>query len=161
LQQAVARAAVSGDEAGQAGALRGAGALAGGEKRKAGTFPAGTPLLVGEAHAPLGLAMCHPLFLPARAGPHGPPPPAPGPRDAPDFFAVEIGFRSAGASLIDIDGVAVEVTCQVLDDLVWVADCRYRLADALADDAVARKAAIEQELHRRLLELAEAADGEL
>jgi hypothetical protein len=107
------------------------------------------------------LDICHLLLLPAGAAAQGALEPAPEPRDAPDFFAVEIEFRSAGGRTIDIDGVRVEVTCQVLDDLVWVADCRYRLSDALAADAAARKAAIEDELHRQLLVAAGAGAGDL
>src|SRR6478752_1014516 len=104
-----------------------------------------------KGRPPVDLDICHLLLLPAGAAPQGALEPAPEPRDAPDFFAVEIEFRSAGGRAIEVAGVRVDVTCQVLDDLVWVADCRYRLDDGLSADAPARKAAIEDELHRQLL----------
>lgn len=58
-------------------------------------------------------------------------------------------------------GVRADVTCQVLDERVWVADCRYRLADALADDAPARKQAIEDALRDELVDQAGAPAGDL
>jgi hypothetical protein len=60
-----------------------------------------------------------------------------------------------------VEGIRADVTCQVLDDLVWVADCRYRLPDALSDDAAARMLAIEQALDGALLEQAGAGADEL
>ncbi|MDX6548666.1 MAG: hypothetical protein QOG33_2216 [Gaiellales bacterium] len=107
----------------------------------------------------MDLDICHLLALPAGSAPPGALEPAPAPRDAPDFFAVEIEFRSAGGRAIEIDGVRVDVTCQVLDDLVWLADCRYQLRDAFADDAAARKRAIEDALHDQLLLQAGAETG--
>ena len=108
----------------------------------------------------MDLDICHLLLLPAGKAPPGPPEPTPEPRDAPDFFAVDITFRSAGGRAIEAAGVRVDVTCQVLDDLVWVADCRYRLADALGTDAGQRKHSIEQALDAALLEQAGvSADG--
>ena len=107
----------------------------------------------------MDLDLCHLLLLPAGAAPLGELEQAPAPRDAPDFFAVEIEFRSAGGRALEIGGVRVDVTCQVLDDLVWLADCRYQLADALAEDAPARKRAIEDALHDQLLLQAGASTG--
>ncbi len=98
----------------------------------------------------MDLDICHLMLLPAGSAPPGTLEPTPEPRDAPDFFAVEIEFRSAGGRTLDVDGVRVDVTCQVLDDLVWLADCRYRLDDVFADDATARKRAIDDALHDRL-----------
>jgi hypothetical protein len=105
------------------------------------------------------LDICHLMLLPAGSAPAGALEPTPEPRDAPDFFAVEIEFRSAGGRAIDIGDVRVDVTCQVLDDLVWLADCRYRLDDAFADDAASRKRAIEDELHAQLAPQANAEPG--
>jgi hypothetical protein len=107
------------------------------------------------------LDICHLLLLPAGSAPPGALEPAPEPRDAPDFFAVEIEFRSAGGRAIEIGGVRVDTTCQVLDELVWVADCRYRLTDALAEDAVQRKLAIEDALRDELLRQAGAGAGQM
>jgi hypothetical protein len=107
----------------------------------------------------MDLDLCHLLLLPAGAAPLGELEQAPAPRDAPDFFAVEIEFRSAGGRALEVGGVRVDVTCQVLDDLVWLADCRYQLADALAEDAPARKRAIEDALHDQLLLQAGASTG--
>ena len=107
----------------------------------------------------MDLDICHLLLLPAGSAPPGVLEPTPEPRDAPDFFAVEIEFRSAGGRAIDIDGVRADVTCQVLDDLVWLADCRYQLKDAFADDAAARKRAIEEALRDQLLLQAGAGTG--
>lgn len=109
----------------------------------------------------MDLDICHLLLLPAGSAPPGAPEPAPEPRDAPDFFAVEIEFRSAGGRAIEIAGVQVDITCQVLDELVWVADCRYRLADALGEGAVERKQAIEDALGAELLRQAGADAGDL
>jgi len=109
----------------------------------------------------LDLDICHLLLLPAGSAPPGEPEPSPEPRDAPDFFAVDIGFRSAGGRAIDAAGASADVSCQVLDDLVWVADCRYRLRDALAEDAAQRKMEIEEALDRALLEQAGAGSDEL
>ena len=109
----------------------------------------------------MDLDICHLLLLPAGSAPQGRLEPSPEPRDAPDFFAVEIEFRSAGGSAVEVEGVQVDVSCQVLDDLVWVADCRYRLADAMAADAAERKQAIEQALHRHLIQQAGAQASEL
>jgi hypothetical protein len=107
----------------------------------------------------MDLDICHLLLLPAGSAPPGVVEPTPEPRDAPDFFAVEIEFRSAGGRAIDIDGVRVDVTCQVLDDLVWLADCRYQLKDAFADDAAVRKRTIEDSLRDQLLLQAGAETG--
>lgn len=109
----------------------------------------------------MDLDICHLLLLPAGSVPPGALEPAPEPRDAPDFFAVDIEFRSAGGRAVEANGVRVDVSCQVLDERVWVADCRYRLADALAEDAPLRKQAIEEALGNELVRQAGAQSGDL
>lgn len=74
----------------------------------------------------------------------------PPPKDAPYFFDLDIEFRSAGQRRIEIEDVPVSIHLQVLDGLAWVAECRYRLADALDETALARKQAIQAALKETL-----------
>ena len=96
--------------------------------------------------------MCHLFLLPAGSAPGGAPEPSLAPRDAPDFFEVDIDVRSAGDRTIDAAGTPVTVSCQIFDGQVWLADCRYRLTDAFAPDAAIRKQAIEEAIDDQLLQ---------
>jgi hypothetical protein len=98
------------------------------------------------------LEMCHLFLLPAGSAPGGAPEPSLAPRDAPDFFEVDIDVRSAGDRTIDAAGTPVTVSCQIFDGQVWLADCRYRLTDAFAPDAAIRKQAIEEAIDDQLLQ---------
>jgi len=98
--------------------------------------------------------MCHLFLLPAGAAPAGAPEPSLAPRDAPDYFEVDIDIRSAGDRVLRAAGTDVAVSCQIFDGQVWMADCRYRLPEALAPDAADRKRAIEDTLDEQLLQAA-------
>jgi hypothetical protein len=100
------------------------------------------------------LEICHLFVLPAGSAPAGAPEPSLAPRDAPDFFEVGIDVRSAGDRTLDAGGTAVTVSCQIFDGQVWLADCRYRLADALGPDAAIRKQRIEDSVDEQLLRAA-------
>ncbi len=74
------------------------------------------------------------------------------PKDAPYFFDLDIEFRSAGESERVVEGAPVRVRRQVLDETVWLAECRYRLPDAFGETALARKVAVQTALRRDLLQ---------
>jgi hypothetical protein len=105
------------------------------------------------------LEICHLFLLPAGAAPAGAAEPSLTPRDAPDFFEVDIGICSAGHSELDAAGTPVAVAAQIFDGQVWIADCRYRLTDALAPDASARKQTIEDAIDQQLLHASPQPDG--
>ncbi len=80
----------------------------------------------------------------------GPTVSAPTPKDAPYFFDLDIEFRAAGEGDMLIERTPVHIRRQVLDDTVWLAECRYRLPDALGQTAVARKVAVQSALKQQL-----------
>jgi hypothetical protein len=97
------------------------------------------------------LEICHLYLLPAGSAPAGAAEQTPAPRGAPDFFEVDIDVRAAGNRIVEALDTTVTVSAQIFDGQVWLADCRYRLPDALAPDAAARKQAIEAALDSQLL----------
>ncbi|MGH2522424.1 MAG: hypothetical protein ACRDH2_07960 [Anaerolineales bacterium] len=99
----------------------------------------------------MDLEICYLLVVPFEPPPAlGPTETVPAPKDAPYFYDLDIEFCSAGQREIVVEGVPVRVHLQVLDGLVWVAECRYLLADALGETALARKQAIQTTLKTRL-----------
>lgn len=87
------------------------------------------------------------------------PPAAPGPlqalpvtRDAPYFLDLDIEFRAAGTRSLTLCEVPIQVQLQVLDGRVWVAECRYTLADGLGPTAPERKRALHAALRQALAE---------
>jgi len=97
--------------------------------------------------------ICYLLLVPFQPrAPLGPLEPIPAQKDAPYFFDLDIEFRSAGERQLVVEGASVSIRLQVLDEQVWLAEGRYRLADFLSEAAAARhvalKAALKQELQR-------------
>jgi len=99
----------------------------------------------------MDLNLCYLWLTPmGPKAPAGPVQPVPTPKDAPYFFDVDIEFRAAGERQLDINGLPVRVTLQVLDGLILLAECRYTLPDGLSEPAVARKRAMNAGLRERL-----------
>ncbi len=99
----------------------------------------------------MNLDLCYLFLVPLQ--PHaalGPAESAPTPKDAPYFYDLDIEFRSAGEREWGVEGVPVHVRRQVLDERVWLAECRYTLADGLGQTAVARKVALQSALKETL-----------
>ncbi len=100
--------------------------------------------------------ICYLLLLPYKAnGKVGPAVSIASPKDAPYFFDMGIEVRSTwGDRKMIAAGTAVRVKLQVLDDLVWVADCRYRLDAPVGTQVIAQKeeihAAIQTQLRQEL-----------
>ena len=99
---------------------------------------------------PLTAELCYLLCLPLHSTSPGQAEPAAAPKDAPYFFNLDIEFASAGNRTLEVEGTPVAVHAQVLDGLVWLAECRYRLEDCLSESALARKQAIQTALRERL-----------
>jgi hypothetical protein len=96
--------------------------------------------------------ICYLVLLPFQsASVLGPLVSVPAPKDAPYFFDLDIEFRSSwGERKMKVEGTPVRIQLQVLDGLVWVAECHYRLVDAFGEMAVARNEAIQTTLKQTL-----------
>ncbi len=98
--------------------------------------------------------ICYLLFMPYQAnGTVGPATSISSPKDAPYFFDMGIEVRSTwGDRELTAAGTPVRVKLQVLDELVWVADCRYRLDELAGTEAILQKnrihSAIQDQLHQ-------------
>lgn len=93
--------------------------------------------------------ICYLLLLPLRFNPPaGPARPLPTPRqkDAPYFFDLDIEFTGLGERQEEVVGVPVSVRLQTLDEQVWLAECRYQLADLLDDGALLQRQAVQAKL---------------
>jgi hypothetical protein len=95
--------------------------------------------------------LCYLLLAPTDEPPAGAVLPALAPRDAPEFFEVDIEVRAAEGLTLEVDGIDVAVTSEVFDGRVQVADCRFRLDDPFGHGAVERKRAVERRLREELL----------
>ncbi len=81
------------------------------------------------------------------------------PKDAPYFYDLDIEFRTSwGERQFEVEGTSVRVKLQVLDELVWVAECRYVLEDGLEAEALSRQLAIQGALKQKLWEETDAVD---
>lgn len=99
----------------------------------------------------LDFEICYLLLVPLQPrAALGPTETAPTPKDAPYFFDLDIEFRASGETQTLIDRTPIHIRRQVLDDTVWLAECRYRLPDALGHSAVARKVAVQSALKHQL-----------
>lgn len=101
----------------------------------------------------MDIDLCYLLLVPLQ--PHtvrGPLEAVTTPKDAPYFFDLDIEFRSAGESERTVADTPVRVRRQVLDETVWLAECRYRLTDAFGETALARKVAVHTALRQDLLQ---------
>ena len=95
----------------------------------------------------MDIDLCYLLLVPLQSRPvRGPLEAVTTPKDAPYFFDLDIEFRSAGESERTVAGVPVRVRRQVLDETVWLAECRYCLTDAFGETALARKVAVQAAL---------------
>ena len=76
----------------------------------------------------------------------------PSPKDAPYFFELGIDVRESwGDRQFMAAETAVRINkLQVLNDLVWVADCRYRLDSLDGEQAIVKKEAVQQSIQQRL-----------
>jgi hypothetical protein len=99
----------------------------------------------------MDLEVCYLLLLPYQSSlPLGPLVSVQTPKDAPYFFELDIEFRSIETRQLDLDGTAVTVHLQMLDGLVWVAECHYWLKDALSETAVGCNRQIQTRLKQTL-----------
>ena len=90
--------------------------------------------------SPLSAEICYLVLMPAPAVRfQAAPEPIPVQKDVPYFFDVDIEFVPAGERRFEVAGVAVQARFQVLDEQVWLAECRYSLDDILGETANARK----------------------
>ena len=72
-------------------------------------------------------------------------------KDAPYFYDLNIEFRSDGKEIEQQVGkTAVKIKHQLLDESIWVAECRYQLQDALTNQAAAQKEKIHSALQNLL-----------
>lgn len=93
--------------------------------------------------------ICYLLLFPLRFDPPAEPAqPLPSPRqkDAPYFFDLDIEFTGLGERLVKVAEVPVAVRLQTLDEQVWLAECRYQLADLLDDGALLQRRSIQAKL---------------
>jgi len=74
----------------------------------------------------------------------------PPPKDAPYFFDLDIEFRTLEKRLIMVEQTEVTIHFQSLDGLVWVAECRYWLFDALSETAVTTNRHLQAQLKQLL-----------
>lgn len=102
----------------------------------------------------MNLDICYLILLPyEKTADLGPIIPVAPPKDAPYFYDLDIEFRASWEENgVAVAGVLAAVQLQVLDELVWVAECRYRLTDALDADAVQRNRAIQKGLQELVAE---------
>ena len=96
--------------------------------------------------------ICYLLFLPYQNSKQtGPATSISSPKDAPYFFDLGIDVRATWG---DRDLMAAEtpvrVKLQVLDELVWVAECRYRLTEVAGSEAIGQKEKIHQSIKEQL-----------
>lgn len=91
------------------------------------------------------------LLLPKNMAQKGKPALPTTPKGAPNFFYHDIEFRTLAEETLDVSGQDVVVRTQVLDERIWVAECRYVLEDAFSPDAMWRKEGFEEALRRKLL----------
>jgi hypothetical protein len=97
--------------------------------------------------------ICYLLLLPLRFTPPAgqarllPTPPQ---KDAPYFFDLDIEFSAMGERRIELEGIPVTLRFQVLDEQVWLAECRYRLADLMDEAALSQRQAIQNRLKENM-----------
>lgn len=96
--------------------------------------------------------ICYLLFLPYQSSAaRGAVSAISSPKDAPYFFELGIEVRTSwGAREIVAADTPVRIRLQVLDELVWVIECRYRLASSVGSETIAKKDAIHQDIQKQL-----------
>lgn len=95
--------------------------------------------------------ICYLLLMPLQnSRPAGVPEPAAVKKDIPYFFDLDIEFLSAGEGFLEIEGVRVKHRRQILDEQIWLAECRFQLPHILAEATLNRKQAIQTGLKQRL-----------
>ncbi len=95
--------------------------------------------------------ICYLLLMPLQnSRPVGVPEPVAVKKDIPYFFDLDIEFLSAGEGFLEIEGVRVKHRRQILDEQIWLAECRFQLPHILAEATLNRKQAIQTELKQRL-----------
>ncbi len=101
---------------------------------------------------PLPVEICYLLLFPLRFQPPGQAEPLPVPtqKDAPYFFDLNIKFLSSGERRIELEGVSILLRFQVLDEQIWVAECRYLLTDVLSEAALRLRQTIQTKLKESL-----------
>lgn len=73
------------------------------------------------------------------------------PKDAPYFFDLGIEVRTSwGEREIQAADTQVKVKLQVLDELVWVIDCRYRLKSVEGAAAIVKKDEVQRSIQQQL-----------
>lgn len=73
------------------------------------------------------------------------------PKEVPNFFYHDIEFRTLSSEKVVVEKQPVRVKKQILDERIWLAECRYTLERPFDKDAIRRKETIEASLRRRFL----------
>ncbi len=97
--------------------------------------------------------ICYLLLFPFRFTPplgQTRPLPVPAQKDAPYFFDLDIEFLAAGERQVELEGVAVSIRFQTLDEQVWLAECRYQLNDLFDEANLPLRQAIQARLKESL-----------
>ena len=97
--------------------------------------------------------VCYLLLFPLRFTPppgQAKPLPVPAQKDAPYFFDLDIEFSSVGERQVEVEGIPVSMRFQALDGQVWLAECRYRLANLLDEAALPQRQVIQTKLKESL-----------
>ncbi|MEW5958389.1 MAG: hypothetical protein AB1801_11725 [Chloroflexota bacterium] len=93
---------------------------------------------------------CYLLLMPRPASlPAGTREPATVKKDVPYFFDLDIEFLSAGERRLEVDGTSVNCRFQMLDDQIWLAECRFAMPDLFNESAVRGKQVVQTTLKRR------------
>lgn len=96
--------------------------------------------------------ICYLLFLPYRSSAAlGKVSEISSPKEAPYFFDLGIEMRiSWGEREITAADTPVRIRLQVLDELVWVIDSRYKITEPVGATAIAKKEAINRDIQKQL-----------
>lgn len=97
--------------------------------------------------------ICYLLLFPLRFSPppgQTSPLPIPAQKDAPYFFDLDIEFSAVGERQVEIEDMPVFMRFQVLDEQVWLAECRYRLTNLLDEGALPQRQVIQTRLRENL-----------
>lgn len=99
---------------------------------------------------PLPAEICYLVLMPFRSSlPPGAPKTVTVQKDVPYFFDLDIEILPAGECQLELEETPVTARFQVIDEQVWLAECRYPLADLLNDKAPARKQALHAALKQQ------------
>lgn len=95
--------------------------------------------------------ICYMVLIPLQTSlPTGVPSAAQVKKDIPYFFDLDIEFLTIGEQRLNLNGYWVEMGTQVLDEEVWVAECRFHLPNVFSETAAAHKQALQTALKHKI-----------